>query len=687
LTSSLNPSKLNQPVTLTAAVSPSTLAGVVTFYDGTNAIGANLLVNGQATLILNSLSSGTHALTASYPGDLQHLANASQVLTQTVSGALPTPTINLSSSLNPSRYGQAITFTAAVSPSSATGTVAFYDGQTLLETVPLVNGRATLTTNLLLSGPHSMKAYYGGDLSFAPTTSAPLPLTVTTVKSFGFSSPLALDSGLQKPMSIAVADFNNDGKADFVVTNYIANSSVSVFLGIGDGTFQKPIVFAAGAYAGYLTVGDFNGDGKPDIVLGNNLMFLGNGDGTFRQGPSTFTGGIAGDFNNDGKIDLGAGIALGNGDGTFQARLPLPNNGANLYSPDAAGDLDGDGRLDLVMLGGNGGVAVLLGNGDGTFRPPVNYGTTNFNAITVADFNGDGKPDIAATCGTCLTVTIFLNNGDGTFRNGVAYPAGTLFPNAVIAADFDGDGRMDLAVPNFYGGTVILLGKGDGSFQAPVSYDSGIWPYAAAVADFNGDGRPDLAVPDFNNSNVNILLATTGEQLRWVTQPVNTMLGVSLPPLVLQIQDSTGRPIAGRSVPVTITSAISPPGSGSGKSITITATTVDGVATFSGVVLPEIGYFTLTASTPGLPSVTSNTFSIVSQSRVAMAIESPSPQANLPTGSFAVTGWALDDSGSSGLTISSLSVSLDGVLVGVANYGLNRPISAPRTRAVLNAPT
>ena len=134
-----------------------------------------------------------------------------------------------------------------------------------------------------------------------------------------------------------------------------------------------------------------------------------------------------------------------------------------------------------------------------TFLPPADYAIGgNPSAVAVADFNGDGKPDVVAaqSASTSNSVTVLLNNGDGTFQQGGTFAANQ-DPVAIVAADFNGDGRMDVAVANQLNNEVtVLLGNGDGTFQAPVAYAAGANPQGLAMADLNGDGVPDLIAAD-----------------------------------------------------------------------------------------------------------------------------------------------------------------------------------------------
>jgi hypothetical protein len=384
-----------------------------------------------------------------------------------------------------------------------------------------------------------------------------------------------------QPMSsgsagIAIADFNSDGKPDIAADG-------EVLLGNGNGRFQGPPTVLLPSYAGIAVVvkfvkntapgiaaipsnapntlyiltndgtgilslahtytlpqagyviasADLNGDGNADLVVEGEdptsrdwsyMVLLGNGDGSFQQAvphqqPTQATNLsfpiVIADFNNDHKPDLAFSqgsstfaVLLGNGDGTFgPATYVFDGDGGEIVS----GDFNNDGNLDIAETGPS-GVAIVLGTGNGAFGNATFPSTAGLGKLIAGGLNGDGNADLV---GTAAGIQVLLGNGNGTFNALAPFdPNGQV--SAFALADFDGDGKLDVLTSEGAGAVTtnsIFLGNGDGTFNPtqfniPYNYPPHSLPTNVQVADMNGDGKPDLII-ESGISTIFVLLNST----------------------------------------------------------------------------------------------------------------------------------------------------------------------------------
>lgn len=289
------------------------------------------------------------------------------------------------------------------------------------------------------------------------------------------------------PSAIAAADLRGTGKPDLVVTN-ASDNSISILFNNGSGLFGAIGTYSTGHNPSGIAIADFNGDRKPDLAITNTdddtvSILLNRGDGTFSspgayatgRGPASI---VAADFNGDGKPDLAIADSL------------TPENSK-----------------------GPGLVSVLLNRGDGTFRNRSDYATGQHpTAVVAGDFNADGKTDLAVAANLDIfgNVSILMGRGDGTFLPGAVYNEGFGI-SSMVAADFNGDGKLDLAVVSMINNTVFILkGTGNGAFQVQGTYGTDNGPMAIAAGTFRKNGilgsGADLAVSNLGVAAVSVFL-------------------------------------------------------------------------------------------------------------------------------------------------------------------------------------
>ncbi len=397
------------------------------------------------------------------------------------------------------RAGQVVTCTAATLASSAT--LPFN-----ITVTPTVTGLVTTTASLSATEGDPNPSNNSSSLVSAVGNGGGTFAAFATYATSGSGS------------GIAASDLNSDGKLDLVEAQRM--TGYRVLMGNGDGTFVVGTqIVSSSAYS--VALGDLNADGKPDLVGGRQTgsaeVMLGTGTGTFSTAvtytiPADTYGCAIANLDADTAPDLvfatvGGLVTLkGNGDGTFQT---FALQGAAIERRGVApGDLNGDGRLDLVTGDYTSSrVLVFLGNGDGTFQPSVAYLVgSSPRDMAVGDLDSDGKMDVVVVNSSAMFASVLLGNGDGTLRTPTQLPT-TLGARTIQIADLNADSLPDVVVGETDNGAAVSvhMGSGGGSFLPRVAYPAGSKPYGVVVGRFNADSKPDIAAAV--QSAVSVLLA------------------------------------------------------------------------------------------------------------------------------------------------------------------------------------
>lgn len=432
----------------------------------------------------------------------------------------------------------------------------------------------------------------------------------------GFNAPVRYTVGAD-PQFLAARDFNRDGRPDIIVLNR-GSASVTILINNGRGEFPTAFQVVVGTNPQALGLGDFNSDGRLDFIVqstaGPLALLVGDGNGSF----TTLTANVApqlngivftvGDFTGDGLLDLAVPasasiscssatsevvILAGDGRGGFAvaSRITTPDGVATL----AAGDLNGDGRADLIIRATCGArqndVLIALSNAAGAFAAPVGYTVeTGVRALVPGDLNNDGRLDLVVTH-TPGFVSLLLNNGDGTLAAPVLLSTGSL-PAAIVLGDVTGDGLADLTVlrnQDFAGSLMVLrgasrcVGAGGLALTSAASYSSGALAAEAIAAAFG------------------VELSTTTQAATTLPLPT-TLGGVSV-----QIKDSLG---VTRSAPLFFVSPnqinyLIPPGTAPGVALVTVTNVANTTATGTVLIAPVApALFAADASGRGLAAAT-----------------------------------------------------------------------------------
>ena len=609
VSSSSNPSAQGTSVTFTATVSGAgaTPTGTVTFMDGSTTLGTGALNgSGQAAYSTSSLAVGAHPITAVYGGDSNYSGSTSPVLTQTVTANSSTTAI--ASSIDPSTFGQSVTFTATVTGSDGgtpTGTVTFKDGATTLGSATLSGGQATFTTGALAAGSHSITAAYSGDANFASSLSPVLTQTVNQTSSTTAVTSSANPSAYGAPVTFTATVSGTAGTPTGTVTFKDGATTLGsgTLNGSGQATFQTSAL-APGSHsitANYGGDGNFSASSSPVLTqivnLGASSTAVSSSANPSAQGASvTFTATVTGAGASptgtvtfkDGATTLGSGTLSG-GQATYStSALAI---GAHSITAVYGGDSNYSGSTSPVLtqnVVANSSTTALASS-----MNPSTFGQSVTFTATVTGSGGTPTGTVTFKDGTTTLGAATLNGSGQAAFSTTALTAGS----HSITASYSGDGNYAASTSSVLTQTVNQSSSSTGltSSANPSTYGSAV-TFTATVSGTGGtptgtvtfkDGGTTLGTGTLNGSGQAVF--STGS-LAVGTHPITAVYGGDSNYSASTSATLTQTVVANSST-TAIASSINP--SAVGQAVTFTATVTGSGGTPTGSVTFKDGATTL----------------------------------------------------------------------------------------------